>query len=413
MVRFAVEHYLIDTISHPSSCGKHLLFISHAGNLKRSRTACHRRSVILRECCYVINADDLQKSKVEDQSPVTPTKPKPKPKAEAKAEAKAPETPTKTPVKTPVKTPAKTPSRKKAERVVEWKELPQADSGSSEPRPLQIKILVDGSFQASPINDKESSYFGQVIKLKAPSSFTAISTVSVLSFLPVPIVLTTRQTMITEGPNEGYQAILIRPARPFDFMKLTPEIRNRIYSYYFASVGVVDNPIVVDGKRSTQSKQPYAKTYCKGDTNRVALLAVSKEVRPISSLLKAPLTILPGQQRIPPNLLRPPHPSRLYNLPYGIHHRNRTRNPRSNHKHPYQILPKDLCKTRPPHSLRMQEPHPPAFRNGGKRRSRRRESCQSLLRGLIQVPPGHRGKQGRGQRCRGRGVKFWKNGFDE
>lgn len=82
--------------------------------------------------------------------------------------------------------------------------------------------------------------------------------------------------MLTEGEFEGCQAIIIRPAKPFPFLKLPKEARKRIYDYYFAPKGVVDSEIQVEGKRA--AKDLYAKAYADGSKNRVALLAVNKEI---------------------------------------------------------------------------------------------------------------------------------------
>ena len=72
------------------------------------------------------------------------------------------------------------------------------------------------------------------------------------------------------------QAVLIRPAKSFPFMKLPKEVRNRIYNNYFAPKGVVNSEIVIEGKRA--NKEVYAKTYADGSKNRVALLAACKEI---------------------------------------------------------------------------------------------------------------------------------------
>ena len=95
--------------------------------------------------------------------------------------------------------------------------------------------------------------------------------------------------MLTEGPHEGHQAIIIRPAKAFEFLKLTKEIQARVYEYYFAQRGVVGETIVLDGKRA--NKEIYAKTFAEGSKTRVGLLAVNKEVRSIHHLHAA--NILP------------------------------------------------------------------------------------------------------------------------
>lgn len=83
--------------------------------------------------------------------------------------------------------------------------------------------------------------------------------------------------MLTEGDYAGHQAIIIRPAKPFNFVKISPEARNLVYRYYFAADCIANGPILVDSKR-TSNKEPYAKTFANGSKNRVAILAVSKEV---------------------------------------------------------------------------------------------------------------------------------------
>lgn len=57
------------------------------------------------------------------------------------------------------------------------------------------------------------------------------------------------------------------------------EARKRIYDFYFAPKGVVNDAIVVEAKRTGKdSKDLYAKNYADGSKNRVALLAVNKEI---------------------------------------------------------------------------------------------------------------------------------------
>ena len=61
-------------------------------------------------------------------------------------------------------------------------------------------------------------------------------------------------------------------------MKLSPEIRQRVYQFYFLTKGQGSLPIVLDGKRKNDTKDPYAKGFAVGNKNRVGLLAVNKEV---------------------------------------------------------------------------------------------------------------------------------------
>ena len=80
-----------------------------------------------------------------------------------------------------------------------------------------------------------------------------------------------------DGPYSGMQAIIIRPAKSFPFLRLPEEVRANVYRYYFAPKGIVDDPIILEGKRSS-NKEIYAKAYADGSEYRVALLAVNHEI---------------------------------------------------------------------------------------------------------------------------------------
>ena len=67
-------------------------------------------------------------------------------------------------------------------------------------------------------------------------------------------------------------------------MKLPKELRIRIYTYLFYNKGQGSQPIVIDGKRKFEPKDPYAKSFAQGSKYRVAILAVNKEV----TILTAP-----------------------------------------------------------------------------------------------------------------------------
>ena len=84
--------------------------------------------------------------------------------------------------------------------------------------------------------------------------------------------------MLTDGPHAGHQAILIKPSKAFPFQDLPKEVRTRVYGVYFAPGNIVNGDIVLEGKRKNESQALYAKSYANGSKNRVALLAVSKEI---------------------------------------------------------------------------------------------------------------------------------------
>ncbi|KAI7269563.1 hypothetical protein KC352_g8414, partial [Hortaea werneckii] len=170
--------------------------------------------------------------------------------AKQKAKAKPNATPTKpTPSK---QTPSKA-TPKKAKEPPTYKQLSKDNTGDATP----VEVSFEGdSIQAKV---KKTGGFGHVLKLDSSASFTLLKNV-----------------MLTEGPHEGHQAIIIRPAKAFEFLKLTKEIQARVYEYYFAQKGVVGETIVLDGKRA--NKEIYAKTFAEGSKTRVGLLAVNKEV---------------------------------------------------------------------------------------------------------------------------------------
>ena len=61
-------------------------------------------------------------------------------------------------------------------------------------------------------------------------------------------------------------------------MKLPKEVRNRIYKFLFFTKGQGSQPIVIDGKRKYEPKDPFAKSFAEGSKNRVAILRANKEV---------------------------------------------------------------------------------------------------------------------------------------
>ena len=61
-------------------------------------------------------------------------------------------------------------------------------------------------------------------------------------------------------------------------MKLPKELRTRIYTYLFYTKGQGSQPIVIDGKRKYEPKDPFAKSFAEGSKNRVAILRANKEV---------------------------------------------------------------------------------------------------------------------------------------
>ncbi|KAF2163868.1 hypothetical protein M409DRAFT_25643 [Zasmidium cellare ATCC 36951] len=179
------------------------------------------------------------KADVKKDVPATPDK--------QKAKAKPAAAP-KTPAASSTETPKKTPSKK---ATVSFNQL------TSEGSVVPVTVEVEGD--SGHAIQRKANTFGQILKLSASETFSVVKTIT-----------------FTSGELEGCQAIIIRPPKAFDFKSLTPEVRGRIYRFYFASKGIVDADIVLDGKRSS-NKEVYAKTYAEGLKNRVGLLALNKE----------------------------------------------------------------------------------------------------------------------------------------
>ncbi|KAF2217886.1 hypothetical protein CERZMDRAFT_80541 [Cercospora zeae-maydis SCOH1-5] len=190
-----------------------------------------------------------------DKAPATPVKansksapPRKSPDSQVRTEEEPPKV---------TATPSKKTPKKSSQAVVEFAPLKQ-DSESKTTIPIDVGV---GNEEPVAEPKKKGNGFEKLLKLESPDKFEVL-----------------RTFMLTEGPEEGCQVILLRPAKPFDFVKLKPEIRTRIYRFYFANRGVVDDPIHLDGKRKGLFNDIYAKTYSSDSKNRVGLLAVSKEI---------------------------------------------------------------------------------------------------------------------------------------
>ncbi|KAK3675775.1 hypothetical protein LTR78_004416 [Recurvomyces mirabilis] len=174
-------------------------------------------------------------------------------KAEASPEP-APKTPTKASKAAPKDIPTKqTPSKKPKEPTV-FTKVPKETTTTGV---IPIDVQLEGSSQQA-LQTKTGGY-RVGLKLDSSIAFSVSKTY-----------------MINGGDLDGCQVILLKPAKPFKFLELPKEARKRVYMFYFAQRGVINEPIVLDAKRT--NKDVYSKTYADGSKNRVGLLAVNKEV---------------------------------------------------------------------------------------------------------------------------------------
>lgn len=141
--------------------------------------------------------------------------------------------------------------------------------------PVPVDVSHEGAATVSQLGD--SGMHTHTLKLYASGSFSLIKTVCQAPALLKPSTqLIDLQFVIDSGEYEGFQAILIRPAKAFNFNGLPEEVRARVYRHYFAPIGT-GNTITLEGKRKSNN-EVYAKTYADGSKNRVALLAANKEI---------------------------------------------------------------------------------------------------------------------------------------
>lgn len=140
-----------------------------------------------------------------------------------------------------------------------------------------MDVAFEGEFiQATKV---KGGKFGSILRLEALNAFSLVKTVRSTSFtLPVTTTkLTPRpQVFFEEGEFAGQQAIIIKPAKAFPFMRLPAEVRVRIYTYYLAPGGICNKSVVLESRRS--NRDVWAKSYSESSKNRVGLLTVNKTI---------------------------------------------------------------------------------------------------------------------------------------
>ncbi|KAK5172013.1 uncharacterized protein LTR77_003650 [Saxophila tyrrhenica] len=178
-----------------------------------------------------------QKSKAPPAEAPEPKTPQSKSKRKAPAESPPPASPT---------------PRKKVKKEPLPTSTLQQDSRAAVP--------IDATYEGEPVAQLvKHGKFGLSLKLEALGAFNLVKTL-----------------VFTEGEFEGHQAIILKPAKAFEFARLPEEVRKRVYKFYFAASGIVGKEIVLEGRRP--DKDIYAKSYAEGSKSRVALLAVNKAI---------------------------------------------------------------------------------------------------------------------------------------
>ena len=214
----------------------------------------------------ILSTDLLQKVKE-----VTPT-PESKPKSKATPKAETPVKPA-----TPAKSVATKESPTKPASSPKKVKEPTVYAVVAKDKGAVVPIDVQHEGQSVQARLKKGGTYMHTLKLEAGAAFSVLKTVCRDVPASLAVIANTSQVTFPDGPYEGQQAIILLPAKPFPFLKLSEEIRQLIYSFYFAQKGVVGEAIVMDGRR-TSNKDIYAKTFSEGSKERVALLAVNKEV---------------------------------------------------------------------------------------------------------------------------------------
>ncbi|GAB7334146.1 hypothetical protein MBLNU13_g06217t1 [Cladosporium sp. NU13] len=195
-----------------------------------------------------------------------PAKEQAKTTQKTKADAKT-ATPTKTFTKTTKTATKQTPKKeepkkeepkpvtpKKPKEAAKYSKLARSDKAT-----LPIEVTVQGDIlQAKQVK----ANYTHAVKFDATTPFTLVDTY-----------------VVPEGQQyEGHQVVLLKPSQAFKFMKLSKELRIRIYTYLFYTKGQGSQSIVIDGKRKYEPKDPYAKSFAQGSKYRVAILTANKEI---------------------------------------------------------------------------------------------------------------------------------------
>ncbi|GAM88514.1 hypothetical protein ANO11243_065470 [Dothideomycetidae sp. 11243] len=104
-----------------------------------------------------------------------------------------------------------------------------------------------------PINNQ----YEMLLKLHAPHQFTFVDSV-----------------MLEEGVHAGHMALVLRPARPFQFMRLPEETKRDILRLALAPEGYLAGKILV----ATKNNVVASKNYAEGKKDRLGFMRVSKTV---------------------------------------------------------------------------------------------------------------------------------------
>jgi len=81
--------------------------------------------------------------------------------------------------------------------------------------------------------------------------------------------------MLDSGPFVGHMAAIVRPAKPFPFMELPPDVRHIIFRLVLAPGGVLTGKISIT---KSQSRGFAATEYAEKMKNRLGIMYVNKLV---------------------------------------------------------------------------------------------------------------------------------------
>jgi len=102
-----------------------------------------------------------------------------------------------------------------------------------------------------------------------------------ISQFPFTSLTNDTQILLPEGHDyAGHQAIVVLPSKPFPLMKLSDEVRSRIWQYVLAPQGHLEGKVVISNATGGKSGVS-AKEYTQGiKQHRLGCLLVNKEVSP-------------------------------------------------------------------------------------------------------------------------------------
>lgn len=189
--------------------------------------------------------------------------------------------------------------------------------------------------------------------------------------------------MLEDGPYAGDFALVIRPSKPFPFLRLPKHIRTKIYHHVLFPEDEDDkHKIVISSRAANKGGGVMAKSYIGQTKNRLSLLHVNKEVR-LSLLFYLTMAQKPDTKsdhcRSTPSSLQFQFQVRQHQQPAHFSDQCGRAHPQPHEFDRDCPIPEVCRQTSIRHALRVQEPHASAHRNRRRSQDHPIQGCNRLL----------------------------------